>query len=190
MLELLVTEYRGFAQDILAVLICGAALIWGGVPERIVAASWFFLFKVAGHIYRGIFGVEGYQLAEVDWFLASVDFVAGAIFIFVALYANRNYTLWIAAMQLLAMTAHLARGLVEAIAPVAYVFMVVAPGWFQLIILAIGLIRHVLRKRRFGTYRNWRNVQRPPSASIPGESGNPFSSLLARTQSNWRDELK
>ena len=190
MFEMLASEYRMVIQDVLAFAICGAALIWGGAPERIVAATWLVLFEIAGRLYRGVFGAEGYQLLGVDWFLASTDLLAGAIWLTVAIYANRNYTLWIAAMQLLAMTAHLARGLVEAIAPVAYIFMVVAPGWFQLIFLGLGLTRHILRKRKYGTYRDWRIVPGRNDQFGEGDTGNPFASLLARTQSNWRDELK
>lgn len=155
MLELLASDYRATAQDFLAYTLCFAALIWGGGPERLIAVTWLVLFELSIELYRNVFGAE-YKLTEVDLFLASTDILAGMIWIAVALYANRNYPLWIAAMQLLAVTAHVARGLVEAISPIAYIAMVIAPGWFQLIFLAIGLTRHVMRKRKYGPYRDWR----------------------------------
>ena len=190
MFELLASEYRTVIQDVLAFAICGAALVWGGAPERIVALTWLVLFEFATKLYRGLFGADGYQLMGVDWFLATGDLLAGAIWLTVALYANRNYTLWIAGLQLLAVIAHLARSLAEAISPIAYITMVVAPGWLQLFIMALGLARHVLRKRRYGKYRDWRIVRRQPPGDDGGDDGNPFATLLAKTQSNWRNDLK
>ncbi|MEL6878681.1 MAG: hypothetical protein AAGL68_11380, partial [Pseudomonadota bacterium] len=132
-----------------------AALIWGSGPERAVAATWLIVFEFFGRLYR--LGFEtGYKLSDVDFFLATSDGLAGVVWIAVALSANRNYTLWIAGLQVLAMTAHLARGMAEAISPIAYGTMVVAPGWFQLLFLGIGLSRHVMRKRKYGSYRDWR----------------------------------
>lgn len=167
MLELLASEYRILAQDILAFTLCISAFIWGGGPERAVAATWLVVFEIAGRVYR-LVADTGFKLTDVDLFLATTDGIAGIIWIVVALYANRNYTLWIAGMQVLAMTAHLARGLAETISPIAYITMVVAPGWFQLIFLAIGLIRHISRKRRFGEYRDWRLVMPPRLVPLLG----------------------
>jgi len=155
MLELLASEYRVVAQDYLAWTICLAAFIWGAGPERAVAFVWLLLFEIIDGIYH-VVSDAGYHLTNVDLFHAALDGVAGIAWISIALFANRNYPLWVAAMQVLAMTAHLARGLVEAVSPIAYLTMVVAPGWFQLIFLGIGLSRHVLRKRKFGPYRDWR----------------------------------
>ena len=161
MLELIFSEYRPFAQDILTVLVCIGAFVWGGAPERIVAATWLLVFEFPGRIYRA-FVSDGLQLADIDAFLATTDVVAGIVWIAVALYANRNYTLFIAGMQVLAMTAHVARGLADAISPVAYMTMVVAPGWFQLIFLGFGVIFHARRKKKYGEYRDWRVPLRIP----------------------------
>lgn len=155
MFELATSDIRGVLQDVLAWTICLAALIWGAAPERLVAITWLLLFELGGNFYRFVFE-RGTQVTQVDYFYASSDMLAGMILIVIALYANRNYTLWIAGMQVLAMTAHLARGLAEMISPVAYLTMVIAPGWLQLLFLALGLSRHVLRERKYGDYRDWR----------------------------------
>lgn len=182
MYELLFSEPRLYLQALLAWTICLAALVWGGGPERAVAMTWLIVFELGGRILPALLDVR-YQLMTVDSWLVSCDFLAGILLIGIALHANRNYTLWIAAMQLLAMTAHLARGLVETIAPVAYVAMVAAPGWLQLALLGAGLTRHIQRERRFGTYRDWR-LSRTPLALSANESwrGGP--------QPSWRDDLK
>lgn len=191
MLELLFSDYRLYAQDAVAWTLCCAALIWGGGPERIVAASWLILFEIGTLVYNGLIG-DVRRLETIDWYFAGIDILAGALWITVALYANRNYVLWIAAMQLLAIAAHLSRGLTEAIAPIAYAVMVVAPGWFQLLFLGAGLVRHLRRKRKFGPYRDWRVVRNPPFV-IAWVSGLGAVSQWFRSDEptvSWRDELK
>ena len=155
MLELFASEYRPLVQDALAYSICLAAFVWGAGPERAIAAVWFVFFEVTGLLYDGL--VEpAYQLETIDLFLATTDVCVGVLWIVIAVHANRNYPLFMAALQLLVVSAHVARGLIEAIAPIAYAVMVIAPGWLQLLLLATGLVRHLRRKRRYGNYRDWR----------------------------------
>ncbi|MEO0589992.1 MAG: hypothetical protein AAFZ11_05470 [Pseudomonadota bacterium] len=120
------------------------------------------LFEGIQRIYRGVWEI-GYQLEQVDLFYSFMDAIACIAFIGVALNANRNYPLVIAALQVLVVAAHLARGLIETISPIAYATMVLAPGWLQLAILGLGLMRHVQRQRRYGPYREWRNPLARPS---------------------------
>lgn len=190
MLELVTdAETRGFVQNILAFFVCGAALIWGGTPERIIAATWIVLFEFAGWLFRSLSG-DSFQLLSVDFVSASTDFIAGVIWIGVALYANRNYPLWIAGMQVLAMTAHLARGVSDLISPIAYASMFLVPGWLQLIILAIGLTRHIRRKRKYGPYRDWRIVRGKPSIKLPAIDAEVPRQALKLDPATWRDEHK
>jgi hypothetical protein len=147
------------------------------------------LFEIA-HGIRLIFAAAGYRLNDVDLFLATTDTFAAIIFIAIALFANRNYPLWIAAMQVLAMTAHLARGLAETISPIAYITMVVAPGWFQLLFLALGLLGHILRKRSHGEYRDWRTNGKTQPYGPASPSTKLFKAFLGQRQDSWRDELK
>lgn len=154
MFEILAWEYRLIAQDVLSFSLIIVAFLWGGGPERAVAATWLIVFEIMGRVRRAFAG--DLQLVDVDVFLASADLVAGACWITIALFANRNYTLWIAGLQILAMLAHIARGVAETISPVGYITMVVAPGWFQLFFLTGGLIFHIRRVRRYGAYRDWR----------------------------------
>ena len=177
------------AQDIFAWTICIAALVWGAGPERAVALVWLIFFELVPGGYL-LATNDGFDLEGISPLLAFVDLAAVVCWVAIALYANRNYTLWIAAMQVLAMTAHLARGLVEAISPVAYVTMVMVPGWLQLLLLAVGLARHILRKRKYGPYRDWRRSK--PRGSIaakaqelPNELG-----LQKAPHPTWRDDLK
>lgn len=186
MFELLFSDYRPYAQDVAAWTLCCAALIWGGGPERVVAATWLILFELGDILHTTVFGGSR-QLETIDWYFASLDLLVGIIYIGTALYANRNYTLWIAAMQLLAMVAHVSRGMIDIITPLGYAVMVIAPGWLQLLFLAIGLARHVRRRRKHGEYRDWRFI--PGRSAEPGEAkGGPV--WVPGAPYSWRDNHK
>ncbi|MEM6475158.1 MAG: hypothetical protein AAF687_03230 [Pseudomonadota bacterium] len=161
MLELLAWDYRGVIQDILIVALIVVAIVSGGAPERAAIAIWCVCFELPTLVYRDIIGLD-FRLTGVDTFLAAKDIAAGMLWVALALYANRNYPLWIAGVQLLAIGAHMAQGLIDSISPVGFMVLVVAPGWLQLCAMGIGFTRHILRKRKYGQYRDWRIVRKPP----------------------------
>lgn len=163
MLEWLASGSRPFVQDMVFFSLFGLILIYGAGPERAISAVWMILFEGVQRIYKGIWEI-GYQLEKVDLFYACMDSVACVAFIGIALNANRNYPLIIAAFQVLIVSAHVARGLIETISPIAYATMALAPGWLQLVVLSVGLMRHIQRQRRYGPYRQWR-------LSMPQASG-------------------
>lgn len=154
MLELFL-EYRAEGQSILAWLLCLAAIVWGGGPERAIALVWLVLFKGLDSIFRDILGAQ-FRVDELSAFFAFNDLLALVAFVIVAVNANRLYTLWIAAFQIVAMLAHVAREMVEQVSAMSYVILAFGPGYFQLALLAGGLIMHVKRVRRNGPYRGWR----------------------------------
>ena len=183
--DLINWDFRVVLQDYLAWSICVAALIWGAGPERATAITWLLMFELAPAGYD--YFVDGGHYGEnVDVFYATTDVIAGISWITIALYANRNYTLVIAAMQVLAVCSHLASGIAEPISPIGYSVMAIAPSWVQLIVLATGLIRHILRKRTHGRYRDWRLSEFPTSPN----DDNMLTKLLGDSQASWRDELK
>jgi len=188
MLELLFSDFRPHLQNGLALVVCITALIWGGAPERILALAWVVLFEIANYFQNWV--NPGGRLEAVDWYLAMLDIIGGIVFVWVALAANRNYTLWIAGLQVLAMIAHLARGLADAVSPVAYITMVIAPGWLQLIFLGIGVSRHIMRKRKYGNYRDWRRLNEIPDARTATDSFDLSRLKFGSSGKIWRDELK
>lgn len=157
---LFASETRALAQDLLLYGLSALTLVWGATPERMAIGIWWLCFELPKLVFLDWFGYQ-ISLTNIDPYLATKDIAAAIFWTALALYANRNYTLWIAGIQLVAVGSHLARGIVEAIAPIAYVFLVIVPGWMQLLVMAIGLARHVLRKRQFGSYRDWRIVRGP-----------------------------
>ncbi len=187
--DLLTWEFRVALQDYVAWAIGIAALLWGGGPERAVAITWLLLFELAPGAYEYIDSEEHFE-GQVDVFFATIDGLAAAAWITIALYANRNYTLWIAAMQVLAVSAHLASAIAEPISPTGYAVMVVAPSWMQLLLLSIGLSRHLLRKRKFGQYRDWRISKFDPDGGLLSGYGVSIAEMLSANRSTWRDGLK
>lgn len=151
----LVLEYRAEAQSIAAWMICLAALVWGGGPEKAIALTWLVLFKGLDTVYRAIWGAQ-FSHNNLEILSAINDFMALVAFVVIALNANRLYALWIAAFQVLAMLAHVVRELVDQVSAIAYTILAFAPGYFQLGLMAGGLILHARRKRLHGAYRDWR----------------------------------
>jgi hypothetical protein len=131
-----------------------AAWRWGAGPER-AAAAVLVWFRAADWLYHGIFQ-QALDLADIDLAHALIDIVAGVAAFAIALFANRIYTLWFAAVQLLAVFAHLAREMAVAILPKVYAIMFMAPSYLQIILLALGIWAHHRRVARYGPYRSWR----------------------------------
>lgn len=131
-----------------------AAFKVGDEPERIVAAALMGMLIFSG-INLILFDHSPLS-TNIDLGFFIIDGLTAAVLIAVALKANRIYTLWMAGFQIIALLAHFARGLTEAISPIAYVILVVGPSYFQIIILTFGIWLHHRRVRRHGTYRPWR----------------------------------
>lgn len=187
--ELLTWDFRGIVQDYLAWGIGIAAILWGGGPERAAAATWLLLFELAPGAYKSVSDTAHY-IGNIDILYASLDGLAAVVWIGIALYANRNYTLWIAGMQVLAVSAHLASGIAEPISSNGYAFMVIAPGWVQLSVLALGLVRHILRKRKFGDYRSWRVTNPQSGYELAGYHRKALNVSLGKKDFTWRDHFR
>lgn len=151
----LIIEYRDEAQRLLAFVVCTSCLVFGGGPERALALVWLTLFELIQMsylwAYGSAFGTPGLALAYMV-----IDALATVMFGWIALQANRIYTLWIAGFQVIALLAHLSHELTPSISQLAYAILVMAPSYFQLALLTGGLLAHVRRRRKFGPYRDWR----------------------------------
>jgi hypothetical protein len=86
----------------------------------------------------------------------ALDLFAAVLFVGIALQANRNYPLWVAGFQLVALGTHVVQTLFTGISSLAIALLVTGPSYCQLLLLIGGFARHTLRQRRFGPYREWR----------------------------------
>ena len=163
-------DYRDEVQMAFLVGVAASALRWGAGPERASALALLYL-EFIDQAYHAIFG-PGVELASLDLGHAMIDLTTGGAMLGIAVVANRMYSLWIGALQIIAIQAHVARDLVSEITPLAYAIMYVAPSYFQIALLAAGIWAHRKRRRIYGTYRSWR-ISWPPSW-VP----RPLGSLL------------
>lgn len=137
-------------------LLLSVVMLWrGGGPERAAALIWLVLLIGMDKLYHLIFS-ELYQLRGVDAFHAGLDTTMALLAAFFAIYANRTWPLWFAGFQLISVFGHIARELTEAMSPVTYAIVTIAPSWGMLAAMAGGFVQHRKRLGRFGPYRDWR----------------------------------
>ncbi len=148
----------------LALLIL-AALRWGAGPERMCMAA-MVLMNVGDRAYHAFLG-RGTIYASVDIGHLFIDLAAAAIFVGVALRANRVYPLWLSAFQLVSVVSHFAREVNGTFATFAYALMNYGPYYAILAILSGGIWCHARRRRRYGPYPSWRRSSNPSRATAP-----------------------
>lgn len=156
----LFNTYRADAQHIAIVILALAIWRWGAAPERWLIGVFVGLLLAPLYLVK-LFGNNDVAFGPYAWIYVGTDIVAAAGFVLIAVNANRNYPLWVAGFQLVAVSAHAVRAMVESVSPLAYLILAVGPSYCQLLLIFAGLIRHVMRERRFGQYRAWR-------APLPG----------------------
>lgn len=166
MLQLILNNRFAF-QFGLMVVVCVLSIRKGGAPERATALVILGMFA-ADRCYHLVLNRD-VMLASVDLFHAALDLVAAIALVVIALRANRMYTLWIAGLQLIALSAHLAREMTEGMSPIAYAILYILPSYFQILALALGLLMHRKRLALYGPYRGWRK----PSVHSPGALNAP-----------------
>lgn len=148
----------GLRDQLQLIVLLTLALLafWKGAgPERAVASVMVGIL-VSDRVYHLIFG-NFTTLTSIDYGHALIDLVAMIVLVAIALRANRMYTLWIAALQLIAFNAHLARELTQGMSPIAYLILYIGPSYFQLMVQAVGLWAHRRRLAKYGPYKSWTN---------------------------------
>lgn len=162
----LFNTYRVPAQHLTSFLLAAAIWRWGAGPERWLMGSFLATMVMPVYVvwWLGLGALESGPHAPV---FMLVDMLAAVLFTAIALNANRNYPLWIAGFQLVAVGAHLVQMLVDGVSTLAVAVLVIGPSYFQLLLLFGGFLRHTQRQRRFGRYREWRVA--PPL--VPGGAG-------------------
>lgn len=136
--------------NLLLLLASGYALWRGGAPERIVGLS----LLIAGGLTRLAYAPFAERFVAVDWGVLLVDIALLVILLAVALKADRFWTLWLAAFQLLGTGGHLVRGLDHGVEPIAYAILLASWSYPMIFLLVIGTARHA-RRRRQGYKRDW-----------------------------------
>jgi hypothetical protein len=167
----LFNNHRGDLQHVVSLLLGLAMWRWGGGPERGMAVFFTGVLILPLVAFR-IFGTGTLIFGNLAVLYVGLDVIALIGFVLIALNANRNYPLWIAGLQLVAVGAHMVRGFADAVSPLAYAILAIGPSYAQLFLMLIGLLRHRLRLRRFGEYRDWRTGHGLPRLAL-ALSGRP-----------------
>lgn len=163
-------DLRAWIQTAALLALVLAAWVWGGGPERCLAGVlvWFWASDQALHlVHAASAGAAGLEIGHVV-----IDLVGAIGATAVALFANRAYSLWFAALQLIALLAHLAHHAAPGVATLAYRLLSTGPSYFQMGLLAGGIWFHHRRVARFGPYRSWRSSWPRLPARRPNSSPN------------------
>ncbi len=147
--------YRADVQHIASLVLGLAIWRYGAGPERAVAAV-FAGFVILPALLTRLSGLDTAMFGDQAWLYILSDGVAAVAFMAIALNANRNYPLWVAGFQIVAISAYMVRGMVDAVSPIAFAILAIGPSYCQLLLLLAGFTNHRLRQRRFGPYREWR----------------------------------
>jgi len=142
-------------QNIIFVSLLCAMWCWGGGPERGLAIVFGSTIFAPSLVFQTLSN-EIYDLAAFSLIFGVADTAALIGLILVALNANRTYPMLIAAFQVVAFSSHLVKGTVDQVSPGAHLVLAAAPGFCQVALLFVGLLRHRFRVSRFGSYRDWR----------------------------------
>lgn len=161
----LYNAYRVPALHLTSLLLAAAIWRWGGSPERWLISIFLATMVLPVYLVWWLGVGAALEVGPYAPYVLLLDIFAAALFIGVALNANRNYPLWMAGFQLVAVGADLVQALVDSVSPFAVAILVIGPSYCQLALLLAGFVRHVLRQRRFGQYREWR-VTAPVAARL------------------------
>lgn len=149
-------------------LICWAyALLRGGAPERI-GASVIGLGSVLSLVAASSPGAR-FGSVEVGVFL--VDIAAFAVFLGLALRAERHWPLWVAALQAIGTAGHAAKLADPQVIPLAYAFVLAFWVYPMLFLVVMGTWQHQRRLAKFGVDKSWSSSSdlsgtRPPTGPI------------------------
>lgn len=125
-------------------------LIYGGQPERLVAVTLLGMLFLDPLLHRLFMAARSFDPTHLV-----LDTLALTAFVIVALNANRLWTLWLSALQLITLMSHAMRLLDVNIHPAVYLAMQVVWSYPALILLVIGTSNHRHRLKTVLDDRSW-----------------------------------
>lgn len=142
---------------IAAALMAAATCVfrYGAAPERVVLQI-LLAATLLDFVYHGLIGPSHYLKVDLGHLI--LDAASFLAFLWVALRANRVWPLWVTALQLQPLVVHMSMILRLPSNQMAYWLMMSAPSDLEVLIVLIGTLAHVYRKRLIGPYRDWRLI--------------------------------
>lgn len=123
----------------------------GGGPERAVAVS--MIVAAIASALVSLSTRANFEVVVV--LLLVVDVLLFAVVAAIAVYANRFWPLWIAALQLDAIAIHIIKAYDREILPIIYAWSSGQIAYPMLLLLAWGTARHRKRVETSGLDRSW-----------------------------------
>lgn len=131
---------------------CLYAIAKGGGPERMVGILFLLAFPLSRLAFR-----TGWQVLGIPAGVLLVDLAMLIPLVLIALRANRQWPIPMAAMQLLQLMGHFLKLAEPSLLPLLYWLSRIAWAYPMLVLLALGTLRHVARERRLGAEPSWSN---------------------------------
>lgn len=135
----------------LLAFVLGYAMLKGGTPERVAA-----LIIIAASVSTvTTWAPSQLRYKSVDAGIFITDFIMMLALVALALRAERFWTLWVAAFQVMQFASHIPEILVPELLPVTYKVVISIWSYPMLFLLAAGTYRHRQRVRTYGSDRSW-----------------------------------
>ncbi|UUR08140.1 hypothetical protein [Sphingomonas glaciei] len=134
----------------------------GGQPERAAMLAQAVAYSIT--LSTGYLRVAGGFTNIVEgWLIADILLLAALIWL--ALQANRLWTLLLAGLHLAAIFVHLAKATYPQFPPFGYALFLQFWAYPMLLTTAIGIRRHQIRLRRYGPYPDWKRPRKDQPAA-------------------------
>jgi len=123
----------------------------GGAPERWAAA----ILGVGSVLSTLFISARPLRFSSVESGVFAIDVLVLVAFLILALRAERYWTLWVAALQLIGTAGHAVKLVDSHVIRLVYAFMMAFWTYPMLLCVLVGTWRHRQRLARFGADRSW-----------------------------------
>lgn len=167
MLEILWVQ-RGLVQALLVILLFTGSALRGASPERwsssilLLAIALIRLEGLVASDFQTTWGLAGFVTRDIAYL--AIDLITFLGLATIGIRANRTYPLWMAGFLLTALLTHIASRTTDIVSPLAYAILNLSTFWLAIATLGVGLVAHIRRERRWGTYPSWRGASLPSPA--------------------------
>lgn len=142
----------------------GFALWKGGLPERLVAG--IFLAGATGSMVFRVPYQTAYGAINLEVWI--VDVAMLVLLSWIALFAERYWTIWLSSFQLVQVVSHLPELLIPKLLLNVHITIISLWVYPMLLILFVGTWRHMERVRQTGSEPSWSDFSTLPAYLHPG----------------------
>jgi hypothetical protein len=127
------------------------ALLRGGAPERIAGLA----LATSALATLALQDAAGSRFFRAEVGVLVIDVLLFSVLLALAVFADRFWTFWLAALQGLGTLAHVIKGIDVAMIRVVYAILIAGWSYPMILLLLLGTGRHQRRVKRFGRDLDW-----------------------------------